>query len=775
MKRDRLIIVASVAIGTALLACMLSSTFAVLIDPLPFPQANRIVVVNTSNDGSRLSSSSADYKDLSEGGGPLAKSVFIKTLRGAAEIDGRAESVYNVAFAGNLFSVFQKPPILGDARDLDSGQQRNTPAVALAYPAWGKLFGRDPQVVGKIVHIGTSAYEVRAVLPPEYQLALDADFWVAAQGPMEENRGNRDGRIYARLASGASVTSANAYLRTVASSLEAKSPDTNEGITFEAALLRDSLAGESRLLLYLLALGAAIVLAVAYFNAYQLLAAKARATTLRWSICLALGASRKRLYQEMLKEPLALSVIGCSLGLLLSLWCLQLLRALSPTDIPRIADTRLVWQVGLASLVLSILAAALFTLLMLVRILSLEATGAIHGGSPSGASIHRAFQARKQSLLIAQIALSTTLLISIGMVTTALRKVSTSSLGFNAAGISVTSLSLKQPTSSPAGVEYVSQIVRSVAEVPRVEKVAATSSTPFQRTSYTATFTTKETGMIGKEVQYVAISPEFFNALQTMVLRGRTFTDSDASNNPRVAILNQAAAQTLFGSSDSLNQRLRGGPDPSAAAIQVIGLVENIRQDPTTIVAPPIVYLPLAQTPTYFVSLVVRAKKPIGNTDVKSRVWAVSANQAVQKTVQLVDLIDASLRRIRYLAFLMTLFAGVTMALSALGIYAAVAQWVSVSQREIALRLALGATYSQIRNSILTRIMAITGMALAIGLVAALAARNMIQSFLYGVQPQMSTVLLLAALLLAAVAFWASYIPALRSKFIAPAELLRSE
>jgi ABC-type antimicrobial peptide transport system permease subunit len=137
--------------------------------------------------------------------------------------------------------------------------------------------------------------------------------------------------------------------------------------------------------------------------------------------------------------------------------------------------------------------------------------------------------------------------------------------------------------------------------------------------------------------------------------------------------------------------------------------------------------------------------------------------------------VDVSLRRIRYIAFLVTLFAGVTMGLSALGIYAAVAQWLSTSQREIAVHLALGATYTHIRSSVLARIMTVTGTALLIGMAGALAARNTIQAFLYGVQPQLSTVLLFAVLLLGAVAFSSSYIPALRSKFIDPAELLRHE
>ena len=283
---------------------------------------------------------------------------------------------------GQLFAVFQKAPILGETRDLNSGQHQNTPAAIVSYPAWVKFFGQDPQVLGKLIHFGLTVYEVRAVLPPEYQFALDADVWVAAQGPAEVDRASRDGRIYARLATGASLASANAYLRTVASSLQATASDTNKGIFFEVIPLKDSLAGQSKLLLQLLALGAVIVLCVAYFNAYQLLAAKAQAATLRWNICLALGATRKRIFLGMFKEPLLLSVIGCSFGLCLSLWGIHSLRIFSPTDIPRIVNSRLVWQIGLATFVFSILGAALFTLLMLTRTLSFEATGALHRNRP---------------------------------------------------------------------------------------------------------------------------------------------------------------------------------------------------------------------------------------------------------------------------------------------------------------------------------------------------------------------------------------------------------
>ena len=182
--------------------------------------------------------------------------------------------------------------------------------------------------------------------------------------PLKQNRDSRDGGFTPAWLPAESVASANAYLGTVASSLQAKAPDTNTGITFEAGLLKDSLAGESKLLLQLLALGAAIVLCVAYFNAYQLLAAKVRAATLRWNICLALGASPKRIFQDMFKEPLFLSLIGCSIGLGLSLLGIHSLRILSPADIPHYRFPACLAG-NPAAFVLSILAAALFTLLML--------------------------------------------------------------------------------------------------------------------------------------------------------------------------------------------------------------------------------------------------------------------------------------------------------------------------------------------------------------------------------------------------------------------------
>jgi putative ABC transport system permease protein len=775
MRRDRFLIVASISVGTALLASMLSSAYAVLIDPLPFPEANRIVTVSTVRGSAHFSSSTADYYDLSQSGGPLENSIYVKFFGGSTELEGHPESVDSVRFEGNLFSVFQKPPTVGEARDLDSREQGTTPTAILSYPAWVKFFASDPKVVGKVIRIGPNVFEVRAVLPPEYQLALPVDIWVGAQHQNGGRRDNRDGRIYARLPADVPTANAQAYLKAVGASLAMEAPQTNRGITFELAPLRDSVAGESKLLLQLLTLGAAIVLCVAYFNAYQLLAAKAGAVSMRWSICMALGASRTRLFQDMLKEPLLLNVIGCGVGLILSILSMHTLRVLSPTDIPRIGDTRLVWQVGLTTLVFSVVAAVLFTLLMLLRTLSFEGKSALHGGSGSGSSIHHAFHARKQSVLIAQIALSSTLLISIGMVATALSKATNSSLGFDPEGVSVTDLDLKQQTNTIAGAEYVRQVMRSVAGLPGVEAVASTSSTPFKRRSYTNTFIAPETGLTGKEVQYVAISPDFFQAMQARVLRGRTFTEADSSTTAKVAILNQGAEQALFGNRDSLNQSMQSGAGATAAKIEVIGLVENMRQDPATVIAPPIVYLPLSQSTMFSVSMVVRARVPMVSSELKSRIWAVNANQTVEETTQLNDVIEASFRRIRYMAFLMTLFAGVTMLLSALGIYASVAQWVSTSQREIALHLALGATYTRIRSSILTRIMTITGMGLAIGAAAALGARTTMKSLLYGVQPQVSAILTVAVLLLGMVAFFSSYIPALRSRFIDPAELLRSE
>jgi putative ABC transport system permease protein len=776
MKKDHLFIIVSIAVGTALLACMLASIYAVLIDPLPFPRSNQIVTVHTIEGGVRTSSSIPDYYDLSKSGGPLDNSIYVKSLGGSTEIGGHPESLYSVRFHGNLFSVFEQRPVLGNIGDLNSDVQTNSPVAILSYSAWIRFFDQDPHVLGKIIHIGGTAYEVRAVLSPEYQLALPADVWVAAGHDDTGKRDSRDGRIFARLPPGVSAAAANSYAGTIAASLQESAPDTNQGISFKAFLLKDALAGGSKQLLYLLGLSAAMVLCVAYFNVYQLLAAKLAAGTARWSICLALGAGRRRLFRDMLKEPLLLSVIGCGLGLFLSLLSTHILGTFAPTDIPRIADTRLVWQISLVLFVSSALAATLFTSLMLVRVMSSEMLGGLQSKAHSGVSVHHAFSAKRQSLLIVQIALSATLLISIGMVTIALRKVTDTSLGFNPERVSVTDLFLKQPTNTLAGDEYIGQIMQNVAALPGVESVAVTSSIPFERRSYSATFTGDDM-QLGehKKLQYAAVSPAFFQTLQVRVLQGRVFTASDNSSNIKVAMLNQAAVKAIFGDRDGLNKSFHGDLGSGLSTLEVVGVVENVRQDPTTVVAPPIVYLPLAQAQMYAVSLVVRAKTPVGNAQIKSSIWALNANQPVQLTVRLVDLIDAGLRRIRYLAMLMTLFAAVTITLSAVGIYAAVVQWLSASQREIAVHLALGATYFQIRNAILKRVMVVTGTALALGLLGSLAASNTLQAMLYGVQPRWGAVLVLTVLLLATVSLLASYIPALRSRFIDPATLLRSE
>ncbi len=776
MKRDRLLIILSLSIGTALFACMLSSTYAVLIDPLPFPQANRIVCVNTVQDASRLSSSLPDYDDLSRIGGPLEHSVYVASVFGTeVEIDGHPEGVNSVRFEGDILSVFGRAPVLGDPSDLSNSRLRDTPAAILSYPAWVRFFGKDPQALGKIIRIGASVYEVRAVLPPEYQMAMPADIWLATSRPKIVNRGNRDGKIYARLAPGNSVAAANAWLAPVAASLQKQAPKTNEGVTFESRLLRDSLMGDSKLLLYLLMSGAAIVLCVAYFNVYQLLAAEAALASSRWGIRIALGASRKRLFRDMLQEPLRLSLAGCTLGLLLSIGGMQMLRDLSPAEIPRIGDTRLIWQVALALFVLSTAAAGLFTVLMFFRTVAFEVDilGALRGGGQHGTSIRHALSVKRQVVLVAQITLSTALLISTGMVALALRQAVSSRLGFYPEGVLVTDLDLKEPANTAAGSQYVRDLMQRLSLLSGVETAAATSSVPFEGNSYTATFNANDTGG-GRELQFAAVSPEFFHTMGITVLRGRTFSGLDSKDSPRVAILNQAAAQTLFGVGQSLNREMKGDVGTGTSTMQVIGLVENIRQDPTTIVAPPIVYLPLAQVDASSISLLVRADSHIG-AEIKSQIWTVNPNQTVPMPTRLADLIDSSLRRIRYMAFLMTLFAATTMLLSAMGIYAAVAHWLSTSQREIALCIALGAPYSEIRSHILKRVIAITGLALAIGLIVAVAASNTMKAFFYGVQPQPGLAFVFATLLLGGTALLSSYIPALRSKFIDPAELLRGE
>lgn len=775
MSRDRLLIIASLSVGTALLACILSSAYAVLIEPLPFPQSNDIVSVSTLRQRTHLATSSADYDDLSSAKGPMGNAVYIRSLGASVEIDGHTEATMNVSFDGDLFTLFQTPPTLGDRRNLDSARGRDSPAALLSYPAWGRLFGKDPDVLGKIVHLGTTTYEVRAVLSPEYQFVSPADVWVTEAYRKTGERGVRDGRVFARLASGVPVASANAYLASVASALQLHWPATNRGITFEATLLRDSLAGESRLLLSLLAISAAIVLCVAYFNVYQLLAAKAIAASTRWAVCLALGAPRRILFQGLLREPLFLNSAGCALGLLLSVLSMEAMRALSPSDIPRVANTRLVWQIALSAFGISTVAAVLFTLLMLWRQIH-DVAGCLHGNLRRGESIRQAFRARKQFFLVAQISLSVTLLISTGMVAMALQRATSTDLGFSAERISITDLYLREPSSTDAGYAYLHQVMQALSTLPGVESVASASSVPFQRGVYRATFTANEAGPeSGRELEYTAASPALFDALKIRLLRGRAFSETDTGPGPKVAILNQSAARMMFGNGDCLYKFLRSGQGKSSADLLVVGIVEDIRQDPTTVVAPPAVYVPLTQAAMYSISIVMRTAAPVENATIKARIWQLNANQAVQPTEQLSRMIDASLRRIRYMAFLMTLYAGVTMLLSGMGIYAAVAQWVSSSKKEIALYMALGATYFRVRNAIVERILLVTSVSLLLGTLTALATGGALQSLLYGVKPPFAAALLPATGVLAGVAFLSSYVPALRSRFINPAELLRSE
>ncbi|HWF03203.1 MAG TPA: ABC transporter permease [Candidatus Angelobacter sp.] len=285
----------------------------------------------------------------------------------------------------------------------------------------------------------------------------------------------------------------------------------------------------------------------------------------------------------------------------------------------------------------------------------------------------------------------------------------------------------------------------------------------------------KITQVRSKEFQFAAVSPQFFAALHLPLMNGRSFLDTDDSNHPKVAILNQAAAKELFGSQDGLNKQIQEDLADKPILLRVVGIVEDIRQDPTTVIAPPIVYLPLEQTPMSSVSLVILASVIPSNGEIQSRIWSLNANQAVGETTELTSLIDLSLRRIRFLALLMTLFSAITMLLSALGIYATVMQWLSTAQQEIALRLAFGATHSQIHNSVVMRVMLTTGVALGIGLLASLGISTSLKSLLYGVQPELGAVWISAALLLGIVAFVSCYMPALRSKFVSPLQLLRSE
>ncbi|HEX4954500.1 MAG TPA: ABC transporter permease [Thermoanaerobaculia bacterium] len=768
--------IATIAIGIGAATAVFSVVNTVLLEPLPFGQPDRLVAVSSTNlekgiEGAGVSAPDVlDYRRrMTTLAGIEAWSWYGLSLN----TDGRPRDITTLRVTPGTIDLFQVAPLSG--RTFRAGEREEDRVVLLSWGMWQSEFGGDPGIVGKQIRLEEAPWTVVGVMPDSFAFpSREVKMWIPQDPTADTRRAGRFLGGLARLGPGVSLERAQREADTVAGALASEYPDTNKGFRLRLTPLQESVVGGVRKNLFL-ALGAVgLLLLVGCTNVTNLMLARGLARRPELAARVALGAGRGRLLSLMLAESTLIAVAGGALGILLAAWGTEILAAANPADLPRAAEVGLDGRALGVSIVLILLAGPVFGLLPAWQLAGSAPSAALRAGGRG--SVGSAARSRRW-LTVAELAMALVLLVGAGLMIKSLWRLNAQDPGFRPQGALALQLFVfgDQYREPAAWRLFYEQLESRLAALPGVASVGAMNTLPLS-VIQGGTLSVQVDGRAEAEKDRAAIktaTPGFLPALGRRLVSGRAFTAADRPESQPVAMLNETAARRFFPEGNALGQRVKHEADPRWWT--VVGVVADMRQEGLEVAPRPELVTPFAQRPGGMMSVVVRAKGDAGALleAAQQQVWQVDPVQPIFRAALLEDFARENTQRRRFLTWLVGVFAGLALALAAVGIYGVVSYGVAQQLREFALRLALGARPAQIRRLVLRDGFLLTVAGIGLGAVASLFLARGVASLLYEVDPADPPTFLLVGVGLAAISLLACLLPAQRAAAVAPFESLK--
>ena len=779
----------TLALGMCAAIAIFAFVDAALLKPLPYQEPSRLVgVYERVQVFPQSNLSYADYLDWKR-----MNTVFtsLSAYQGSGATLTTSEGVERAPVArvsDDFFRTLGVAPMLG--RDFRSGEDLPSAqrTVLLSYGAWQTRYGGRPDVLGQTVTLNDAPNVIIGVLPREFHFApaQPADFWMSlhANNSCELRRSCHNLYGVARLRDGVSLDTASANIAAIASQLEQQYPDSNRGQGSALLPLEEVVVGTFRPVLILLISGAGLLLLLAAVNVASLLLVRSEGRRRELAVRAALGASSARVIAQFVTEACVLVATGSALALAFAYWTIKLLTGLIPATIaarlPFLQDLGLNLRIlGFASM-LGLLAVMLFALTPALRLVFSDSRQGLAEGSRGSAGMtwHRL----ASKLVVVEIAAAIVLLVGAGLLGQSLYHLLHLDIGMQAdhlATVTVLAPNAKYQTNEQT-VALVRQISDRLSTLPGARSVGMSSRRPLLGGN------TMWIRIAGRpyhgehnDVHYREVTPSYFSTLQARLLRGRYFRDDEDASKPPIVIINQALARQYFPGEDPLNRQLLYAPPTTQPAMEIVGVVDDIKEGPLDSETPATIYVPFAQDPTSGFAVFVRTAQ--AETSVlqamSAAIHEIDPALATYGASPMRDFVNDSqsayLRRSS--AALVTGFAALAWLLGVVGLYGIVAYSVSQRTREIGVRMALGAQRGAIYRLVLREAGWLTTMGIVVGLGCAVGAATFMRSLLFGVRAWDAPTLLVVAGVLGASALAASYLPARRAASVSPVEALRAE
>jgi putative ABC transport system permease protein len=780
-----LVAVLTLALGIGANTAIFSVVNAVLLRPLPFRDAEQLTLVyETTQSVPRDFISVPNLEDYRAGSRTFEGfSTFVPQSVNLTGAGAEPERVVGAFVTSSFFSVVGVEPARGRAFIAEDDAQGGGQVAILNHDLWVRRFGADPDILGKSLTFNGEPYTVVGVMAEGFGLpSTTTDVLLPAQKwpNYKPVRSTHNAWVIGRIRAGVTREAAEDELRAIAKRLEEAYPEDNRGRGVTLVGLQEYFIEDIRPGLLVLLTAVGLILLIACANIANLLLARGAARQREVALRSALGASRLRLLRQLLTETLLLALAGGAAGLLLAQWGVDALVALNPGELPTAQKIGLDGRVLGFSLGLSALTGVVFGLVPALQLSKTDVTRALKEGSRGGGEGRQRARLRG-AFVVAQVALSLVLLVSAGLLLNSFYRLLSASPGFDPQNL--LTMEYRMPKNRYAKGEqqwtFHREVVERVGRLPGVESAAVVRGLPFSGNGFTVTYAVpgQSPPPPGQEPKTLenAIDPNYLTTVGLPLIRGRNFTHADGPDAPPVILVNRTLAEKVWPGEDPLGKQLEL-PDAKVTA-SVVGVVGDAKQFDIGEPQRPQVYTAYAQNPHIFGTLVVRSRvEPLSLAEsVKKTVWSVDPEQPVWKVRTVERLIEMNVAGRRFVLTLMACFAALAVLLTALGLYGVISYTVAQRTHEIGVRVALGARGRDVLRLVLGQGMRLVLVGLALGLAGAFAATRLMQGLLYGVTATDPATYGLVALLLAAVALLACYLPARRATRVDPLVALRYE
>jgi len=788
--------VLTLTLGIGANTAIFSLLYQILLRPLPYADADRLVFIWNTYPLMGLPQASVsipDYLDRKTQA-PAIEDATLFTMRSlnlaAAQGQGQPEQVRGLAVTPSFFSTLGRRPFLGRAFVDDEARPGADKFVVLTYSTWASHFGGDRAIVGRDIRLNGEPYQVTGVMPadvelPSNDIAMLVPFAFTPAQMADNARGNEFSSMIARLRPGAGIDQLNTQMKTIVDRNLDRLPArrafaVSAGFGGIAVPIREQLVGDARAPLYVLQAGVLAVLLIACANVASLLLMRATGRARELAIRITLGAGRWRLLRQLLTEGVVLSTCGAIGGLALGLAGVSGRVALGSRQVPGMAGASLNPAVLAFAMLLALVTGLVFGLVPALAVIRGNTSAVLKEDTARGSAGKRTGFTRA-TLVIVETALALVLLVGAGLLIKSFARLQRVNPGFSPERVLTAQLSVpavRYPDSA-ARRAFWTRLVERVRAIPGVTAVGLTSNVPFNGNvgsgSYSIVGYTPPQNDAQPHGRQEIVGGDYFRAMQIPLVAGRLFTDADTADSPPVVVIDEFLVKRYFAGKSPIGQQVRRG-GPTSPAFTIVGVVGTINSiDLGAPVAKERIYYPVAQQPNAAMALVVKTgtNEQALVSQVRSAVASIDPEQPIADVRTMGQWMARSLEGRRSPMLLLALFGAVALTLSAIGIYGVLAFGVAQRSREFGIRQALGADPRAILSLVLAQGMRTTGAGVTLGLAGSAALTRYLQSLLFGVAAHDVSVYATVTIVLLAVAMAACYLPARRATLVDPTVALR--